>query len=346
MAKNKTMKILFDLNHPVDVNFFKNTMLKLKKQNHNVILTYRPRGKLQKIVDYELGEFQPIPIGKHYKTFLWKILGQLYRDLLMIKFQKRNKIDLSVCFGPTNAISAWLNKIPYLAFEDDLEYKIPFYHANLFSTRHIMPDYIKFSNKKTWKYKGFKELAYLHPKSFKANSNSIKKLNLTKKKYVFIREIANVSLNYKEENKNIIDIVSYLVSKGVQVIISLEDDAIKEKLRDVCLVLKEPVEDLPSILAYAQFAISSGDTMAREACLLGTPCIYIGGRDMVMNNELIEMGIMFKEDKFESIFERIDLLIDDEISSKLSNKINAKINNEWADTTEVILEHISEFMKK
>jgi uncharacterized protein len=346
LEKTKKMNILFDLNHPVDVNFFKNTMLKLKEQNHNIVLIYRPRGKLQKIVDYELSEFNPIPIGKHYKTFFSKLFGQLYRDLLMFKFQRKHKIELSVCFGPTNAISSWFNRIPYLAFEDDLEYRIPFYHSNIFSTRHIMPDYIEFTNKKTWKYKGFKELAYLHPKRFKANLNSIKKLNLVKNKYVFIREISNVSLNYKEENKSIVDLVSYLANKGVQVVISLEDDAIKDKLRDMCLVLQEPVEDLSSILAYAQFAISSGDTMAREVCLLGTPCIYTGGREMVMNNELIQMEIMFKEDTVASIFKRIDLLMDDEVSSKLSNVISDKIKNEWADTTEVILEHISEFIRK
>ncbi len=339
------MNILFDLNHPVDVNFFKNTMVKLEKQGHRVILTYRPRGKLQKIVDYELSDFNSIPIGKHYKSFLSKLLGQLVRDILMFRFQRKHKIELSVCFGPTNAISSWFNRIPYLAFEDDVEYKIPFYHANLFATRHIMPDYIDFTNKRTWKYKGFKELAYLYPGKFSANKDSLKKLNLIESDYVFIREIANVSLNYKDENKSIIDIVSYIVNKGKKVVISLEDDDLKKVLEDRCIVLREPVEDLYSILKYAQFALSSGDTMAREACLLATPCIYTGGREMVMNNELIELGVMYKEDSVESIFKRIDLLISDSVSQELSNKINAKINNEWADTTEVILEHINEFMK-
>ncbi|MDP8200855.1 MAG: DUF354 domain-containing protein [Candidatus Tenebribacter burtonii] len=339
------MNILFDLNHPVDVNFFKSTILILKEQGHRIIITYRSRGKLQKIVDYELSDLNSTPIGKHYKRFLSKFFGQLIRDLLMFRFQRKNKIELSVCFGPTNAISSWFNRIPYLAFEDDVEYKIPFYHANIFATRHIMPDYINFSNKRTWKYKGFKELAYLYPGTFRANKNSLKKLNLIESDYVFIREISNVSLNYKEENKSIIDIVSYIVNKGKKVVISLEDDDLKKVLEDKCIVLKEPVEDLYSILKYAQFALSSGDTMAREACLLGTPCIYTGGREMVMNNELIEIEIMYKEDSVESIFERIDLLINNSVSQELSNKINVKIENEWADTTEVILEHINEFIK-
>ena len=35
-----------------------------------------------------------------------------------------------------------------------------------------------------------------------------------------------------------------------------------------------------TLLYYAKCVISSGDTVAREAALLGTPAIYIGGRDM------------------------------------------------------------------
>jgi len=334
------MNILFDLNHPVDVNFFKQVIFLLKSQEHNVIITYRPRGKLQKIIDYELSDFNCTPIGGHYKVFVFKVLGQLYRDVIMCKFQRKNKIDLSVCFGSTNAISSWLNNIPYLAFDDDIEYKIPFYHANIFSTRHIMPDRITFTNSKTHKYKGFKELAYLHPNYFTPKETELAKYGIKENYYVFIREIANVSLNYKKENKCIRDIIKALKLKGYQIVISLEDENLEKSLKDDCIILEEPVTDIYSIIKFSKFVISSGDTMAREACLLGTPCIYTGGREMVMNSELIEMGAMFKADDLKNVIEQIDVLSISKTRSDIERQINHMIRTTWEDTTSVILKHI------
>ena len=293
------MNILFDINHPVDVNFFKNTITQLSKEGHKVIVTYRPREKLKKIIEYELREFSPIAIGHHYKKFIAKVLGQLYRDFKMFKFQKKQGVDLSVCFGPTNAIASKLNRIPYLAFEDDFEYKIPFYHANIFATRHIMPNYIRFNNKKTFKYNGFKELAYLHPKYFCPNTNELRKYSINPNEYVFIRDISNVSLNYKKSKNYIFPIIEHVKSNNMKIIISLEDNYLRDNLSKDCIILKEPVEDIYSLMKYSLFVISSGDTMASESCLLGSPCIYTGGRGMLVNKELLEIGEMFKEDNIE-----------------------------------------------
>ena len=340
------MNILFDINHTVDINFFKNSIIKLNKLEHKIILIYRLRGKLHKIIKYELSKYKPIAFGKHYNSFLSKVLGQLIRDLQIVLFQKKNGIDISVCFGATNAIASCINRIPYLSFEDDFEYKIPFYHANIFAARHIMPDFIKFENRKTIKYKGFKELSYLHPNYFKPSFDELNNYSLKLNKYVFIRQIDNVSLNYKDSNKYLFSIIKHLKSKNIIVVISFENDSLKEKYEKESVILQEPVEDIHSLMKFASFVISSGDTMAREACLLGTPCIYTGGREMVMNNELIEMGAMFKEDNIDDILKRIDFLSNNDVRHNIEAKINHKIETEWEDTTEVILKQINDFSRK
>ena len=337
------MNILFDINHPVDVNLFKNAINVIDQNDHKIILTYRPRGKLKKIIEYELKKYSPIRIGKHYRSFFKKIFGQLYRDFKMITFQKQHNIDLSVCFGPTNAIASCLNKIPYLDFEDDFEYKIPFYHANIFSTRHIMPAYIKVNKKNIYHYSGFKELAYLHPRYYKPNIKKLIEYDLKPDEYVFIREVSNVSLNYKKTNNHIFQIVDRIKTKNIKILISLEDDSLRAKLSSDCIILKEPVDDIYSLMKYSRFTISAGDTMARESCLLGTPCIYTGGRDMAMNDALINMRCLFKDDDIGTILKRIDYLSDGNIKQRVEKEINQQIENEWQDTTEIILKHISDF---
>ena len=340
------MNIQFDLNHPVDINFFKKAIVTLKSQNHNIFITYRDRGKLGVILKHELNDFNCFKIGIHYKKFYSKLFGQLYRDFLIYKFQRLHKIKMCVCFGSTSAIASFLNNVPYLAFDDDYEYKIPFYHANIFATRHIMPDYITFNNKKTWKYRGFKELAYLHPQNYRPSIKTILDLGLESGKYVFIRIIANVSLNYKNENNDFIKVIDYLNKVGLNTVVSLEDDLLKKELMKKSFVLNEPVKDFPSVLSFARFSISFGDTMARESCLLGTPCIYTGKREMLMNNELIKLGVMFKEDTFENIIKRINFLNNNFQTNEIKKSLFNEIKNKWQNTSNVIIEHINYFIGK
>ena len=337
------MNILFDINHPVDVNFFKNAILILQSKGNNVHIIFRERGKLEKILRYELDQFPITLIGKHKQGFVKKIYSQLHRDYKIISYIKENKIDLIACFGATAAISSWYCRKPYLAFDDDFEYKIPFYHANWFSTRHIYPDFIKFSNSRTFKYHGFKELAYLHPNYLKTSNKSLEKYSILPNEYVFVREIANISLNYQENSSILKELVNKIKKKGLSVVLSLEDKKLTDSYIDDCITLEEPVSDIYSLLYYSLFAVSSGDTVARETALLGVPTIYTGGRAMVVNEALVELGLMFESTNIKEITEFMDTLTIDQKKENRKNSLNL-IENKWENTTSVILKHIDDFL--
>ena len=78
--------------------------------------------------------------------------------------------------------------------------------------------------------------------------------------------------------------------------------------------------------------------MARESCLVGTPAIYTGGRDMAINNELIKRSCMFKVNDEKYIKDTIKYLIEANIKKEVEAKINQAIKEEWVDTTQVILD--------
>jgi predicted glycosyltransferase len=139
------------------------------------------------------------------------------------------------------------------------------------------------------------------------------------------------------------EIVDQLHSKGIKILLSLEDKSLSGMFEKKCIILQEPVKDIYSLMTNALFTISSGDTMAREACLLSTPGIYIGGRVMLMNTPLIEKGLMFKEDTLEEISRRITFMLEDENALKIREKANRTLMEEWEDTTSVILKHILDF---
>lgn len=333
------MRILFDLNHPVDVNFFKFSMQKLREQGHYVHVIFRKRGKLENILRYELPGFPVTEFGVHMTGFSNKIISQLKRDYTLVPFLKKEKFDLVVCFGPTSALSAKYCSIPYLAFDDDFEYKIPFYHANWFSTRHIYPDFIKYSNSKVFKYHGFKELAYLHPDVLNLSDNVLKEYSLAENEYIFIREISNISLNYKDESTMLTGLVSEIVKLGYKIVLSVENKELSELFEKDCILLEEPVTDIYSLLFYSKMVITSGDTMAREAALLGVPIIYTGGRKMAMNKPLVDRGLMFEMDEINEIVMKLTK----ENYSNFKEKNSSLIRHEWENTTSVILHHINDF---
>ncbi len=343
MAKNKKMNILFDINHPVDINFFKNTISNLKEKGCDIIVLFRSRGKLEDILRFELKDVTIKRFGNHKKNLISKILYQLIRDFQVYFFLKKNKIDLIVSFGATSAIAARLAQIPYLAFDDDYEYKIPFYHANWFATKHIYPDFIPFSSSKSIKFHGFKELAYLHPDYLKISPEALSEYGLEPEKYVFIREIANVSLNYKEKSSMLSSIIKLIKEKGYKIVLSLEDKNNEKLYNSNCIILKEPIKDIYSLIFHAKYCISSGDTVARESALLGVPTIYTGGREMLVNNSLISLGLINKADDLNSV---LNLLNDIDNGSKINHRslLNELILEKWDNTTDVILDLIKEYM--
>jgi len=335
------MNILFDINHPVDINFFKNTMLILKRDGHKINIIFRGRGKLEKILRYELNQFRITKVGNHKNGFIKKIVSQLYRDYKIIPFIKKNNIDLVVCFGATAAISTWICRKPYLAFDDDFEYKIPFYHANWFSTKHIYPDMIEYSNSKTVKYHGFKELAYLHPKYLKISKNILNEYLITPNEYVFVREISNVSLNYQKNNSILEQIIDNIKVRKLTILLSLENKNKQQYYTDLgCVVLEEPVADIYSLMYHSLFAISSGDTVARETALLGVPTLYTGGRDMAVNKALVNTRAIFELTDVIQIKEQINQFTKDK-KEDLRASILEFVENKWDDTTSVILNQIN-----
>lgn len=340
------MNILFDFQHPVDINFFKKSILILKKQNHNIFLTFRPRGNLEKILKYELPGFPTFAFGKHGKNLISKLIYNFLREIELLNFYRIHNIKLTCGFGPLTTISSKIYGIPSLAFEDDFEYKINFYYAKLFATRHIMPSIFPTRGKNVFHYKGFKELAYLHPDYYSPDISILKEYNLSENEYVFIREVSAVSLNYQNKKSHLIEIIEIIQSHGLEIVLSIEDKSVKNHLQKNCIILEEPVKDINSLLAFAAITITSGDTMARESSLLGTLTIYTGNRDMLIHKIFYDIGIMYNELSVSSIAKRLSSVLKIKKDIYLKFKIDEMIKNNWDNTTEIILNNIYDFLNE
>lgn len=340
------MKLLVDLNHPVDVNFFKNAIRRLAKEhNCDIEITAQPRGKLIPILQRELPDFPFTCIGTHRKSLAGKVFGAGYRCLRLLSYIPQKKFDVVASFGGIGVSHAtWILRKPSVTFDDDIEYKLGFYPYKPFATRIVLPSQIPIHGRNIVNYRGFKELAYLHPKYFQPDASALQEYRLKAGGYVFIREVSKISMNYAHlEPGQLAGDCRQLRSMGLDIILSLEDKSLAERFAPYCTILQEPVKDIYSLMHFALFAISSGDTMARESCLTGTPVIYTGGRYMSVNTDLIKKGIFLEPDADNSVMTLASKVIDQNIKVKTQEIVQSAVLQEWDDTTEVIVNNIMSF---
>ena len=338
MKKMEDLSVVIDILHYPHVNFYKHTIEILEGENIKVHVILRPRGNLVSIFKKECPNISYVLIGEHKKNMLGKMIDMAERDIAFLKFLNKIKFDVGTGIGSISlAHTTRFFRKPSILFGDDIEEKLSHYLGHTLATWDVRPKCVPAHGKNLLQYNGFKELAYLHPKYFKPNVNILDEYNIDPYKYVFIREVSNVSLNYRNmEMGKLSKILDYLKEMDLKILLSIEDKSLVDLFEGHCIILEEPMEDIHSLLSYANFTLSSGDSMARESCLVGTPAIYTGGRDMAINNELIKRECMFKVDDKDSIEKKIKYVVENDIKTEVQNKINRAIKDEWVDTTEVI----------
>ena len=75
--------------------------------------------------------------------------------------------------------------------------------------------------------------------------------------------------------------------------------------------------------------------MAREACVLGVPALYCGGREMAVNDFLSKTGF-FHALKPDDLASNVKAIGED--SGKLQSEVRQKMYTSWDDLTKMVTE--------
>lgn len=287
------MKILFDIKHPAQLNLFRHLSKELLTENWEVTICYLNRGKLPDIIKREYKGFNTIPVGSSHGT-KWSILwnGNIKRTLAFVKLIRKNKYNICVAASSIPlALACKITGIPIIQFYDDTERgRVNQLNAR-FSNQLFFPPIIK-QNGKISVFNCLKEWSYLSPKRFSSNENTLKQYGLQPNEYIFAREVSNKSFNYYNQEDGIVSSLSAAIDPKAKVVLSLEDKSIAHKFPKHWILLKEPVEDIHSLMYYSRMVISSGDSMAREGAMLGVPSVYCGVRKMKANELLMQQNML------------------------------------------------------
>ncbi len=332
----------FDIGHSAQFNFFKQTILNLLQNNNNILITAINRGRLVNIIKKELKEIQNCNIYAvgNYKSNKVSVIwdANVTRFFQLIIFFLKHKPDIQVGNGYLAGLVAKLFNIPSIQFGDDpdrLDYRL-----KVISSTELY--YALSTTTKCKCFNALKEWAYLSPKYFTPAIKELSNYNLRPQGYIFIREVSTGSLNYANQQSNMIATFARDLPHNYHVLLSLEDKSTINQYPSNWILLKEPLNDIHSLIYYSKILISSGDSMAREGAMLGVPSIYCGIREMAANKVMIDKGMLFHKDVKE-VPQFIERIISSDIKIEEQDKFRERLENEWIDVTQFIIRQIKKY---
>jgi len=336
------MRILFDIYHLPQLNFFKNAIKALGPEKVDLVCVNR--GKLVQIIDRELKGYNLMVFGdyKYNKGMISMIFRIVVPRLFsLFRFISAKKYSLVVSAGSAYQTSfvSRLKGLPSLAFSDDPRW-LTFKIAIFFSSEFFTPP-VNSKSKAVTEFNALKEWAYLSPEYFNPDISALKEYNLQPGEYIFIRDVSTSTLNYKNQSADkVLDIAPYIKEK---VVLSLEEKAKAHLFPKHWTILKEPVIDIHSLMYFSKLVISSGDSVAREGGMLGVPSVYLGDREMPANRIMIEEGILIKFSVADFLASYKNKELRMSRSQKEKEAFRTRLNEKWQDVTKLILRQIKKY---
>jgi len=290
MDSGGSMKVWIDIFHTPQYNFYRNFICSLSASGHTVYVTLLDRGRLVKIVRKEIGNLPGVEIsvvGRHAMSKLSAIWeANVVRIVRLFRWAKGRKMDISFSNGFHSALYCWLFRIPCYCFDDDpdtIDYRPKIWFSSLSHYCLGTSDVAGYSSRVKF-LPVLKEWAYLAPNVFSPCETALEEYGVKPYSYLFLREVSVGTVNYAGQSADSILKIAPLIPSDVLVLLSLEKKDSVMAYPSSWIVLQEPVKDIHSLIFYSCGLISSGDSMAREAALMGVPSYYLGIRyDMPAN---------------------------------------------------------------
>jgi predicted glycosyltransferase len=268
------MKVVVNMAHPAHVHYFKNLIIKLKRNGHNVLITAVDKEVLFDLLN-KYG-FNYIKVGEFRDSLIRKLIDIPLIDLKVYKAVRNFDPDIFIGFGSISASHvSFLMRKKSIIFEDSENAReiimlyLPFANAICTSTSFNLD----LGNKQV-RYNGELKLAYLHPNYFKPNPKVLDELGLSEKDIIIIVRFVSWTASHdfgQHGIRNKTELVHRLERLGKVLIsseVELEDELEKYKIS----ISPEKMHDL---LYYATLYVGEGGTMAAESAVLGTHSIHI-----------------------------------------------------------------------
>ena len=268
------MRIMIGMGHPKDVHFWKNIINNLANNGHEIKIVAWDKDVTLYLLDTYGFSYEVL--GKSCKSLIGKAYRLSKAGLISLKIAKKFEPDILIGREPNLAHISKLIRRPFIMISDTEHATLSHLLTYPFSDAICTPLCFegKINPRKHITFKGYQELAYLHPNYFKPDSSILSDLELSKNDTFIILRFISWSASHDVGHHGFTNkeqLVRKLKEYG-RVFIIPEREVIKKLGNHKMLIPPEKIHDL---LYYATMYVGEGATMASESAILGTPAIYV-----------------------------------------------------------------------
>lgn len=286
------MRVLIEAHHPAHIHFFKFPVRIWRERGDEVLLLGRDRDVMKQL----LGAYPYIPsriITSAGKRAQFPLREMLARQASVARAIQSFRPDLVLSLMGSYTQAARLFGVPNIIFTDSEFQSFNHRIAHPFATRIYTPEcFWKPLGPKQQRYRGYHELAFLHPSRFTARREVLERLSVNggptingkgaraqvppePGQYVVVRTSAWNTLHDIGESGlgNHLEGVLREALAKYSVYVVPEGGKIAPEWEKYKLSV--PPEDYHDVLAFARLVITEGASTASEAACLGVPSVYI-----------------------------------------------------------------------
>lgn len=338
------MKYLIFTNTPAHVHLYKHAVRKLDDRGHDVLVLGRRYSCTEDLLEYyDL----PYRIYGTLDTTKYSLFRQLPKHYLgAFRAARRFDPDCIFGYGGYAAHTGFVVRTPTMLILDSepttLDHIVSRPFARAIFTPHAFE---KDLGAHHYRFRGFKELAYLHPDIYEPSVDIRDALDLgPDERYVLLRfnafgshhDIGHSGFSVAQRR----DLIERLGESGT-VLVSDEGGEMDLETTDA-----RPFDLHPALvhdaIADAHLLVTDTQTMATEAALLGTPAIrsnsFVSGSDMGNFRELGRTGLIYNLEAFDEVLDTaLDILSDDDVKDTWRRKRDEYLTDK-VNLTDLILE--------
>lgn len=330
------MKLLCIVYHPVDPYIIFNTARQIENKGGKAFFAIvEKEGIIQDIVNAY--NFENKVIGESKASFLGKIINTVGVVYKINKIIQRFKPDLIFSpAAPYTSLACRLNKIPLVCWEDTetATFNFKYSHKRIDSLLLVDSFYRELPTNSVIRFKGYKELAYVHPNYFNPDPEVLEDLNLKIDDKIVLMRFSALNamhdIGIKSEATTNDDKILSFIKKieeeyKAKVLISITERDLDERFDKYKLEI-DPAKYI-HLLSFCSVYIGEGTTTASEAGILGVPWIALRSKPLgYLIDQEENYGLGFRTDDLE-----FGLV-------KVEEFLKKNVKNEWKIKREKLLE--------
>lgn len=336
------MRILIEAHHPAHIHFFKNSIRIWRDRGDDVLLLGRDRDVMKKLL--AAYDFIPhailtaerknnrIPMQEMLERQI-KVLGQIVRF--------RPSVVLSLMGSYTQ--SAFLFRVPNVIFTDSEFQTLNHRIAHPFATRIYTPEcFWKDLGAKQRRYRGYHELAFLHPSRFSPRREVLELMgNPAPGTYLVLRMSAWNTLHDigKRGFGDRFDEFMSALKGRIRVYLVPEGGALPVRWESHRLDI--PPSYFHDALAFARLVVTEGASTASEAACLGVPAVYLNTTERgYLNDQERRYGLVFNFTDASAALKKTLELLDAPPNPGKYQEAQQRLIRDHIDVTEYVVREI------